>query len=281
LNYTNVWSISHREKAYVRLGEIADLFDLANHPEFRGEKFLSLVEQFNAGHAVAWAASVARSLFGKNPLPMSSTAQLDGDLPGGRFPCCLWWNFWAGLRFGADDLLARRWLDMASLVKQLGENTLGATGKYSTFDGEATKPLRRLITLATAEDPVTKIGIGSNPRCKSGSTSCDGAAIISDRCLAAAENRFNVPAQIHQALSCLVCHASDAADGINRFGDMRNSYRLIRDLLPVADTRAKFRVIAGRVCAIDNSIVSVRRVQIVFGPFAVRIAVRSTAHHIS
>src|SRR5215204_1449361 len=158
LNYTNVWSISHREKAYVRLGEIADLFDLADHPDFRREKFLSLVEQLNAGHAVAWAASVATSIFGKNPLPMSSTAQLDDDLPDGRFPCCLWWNFWAGLRFGADDLLARRWLDMALLVKQLGGNTLGTvqgvTGKYSTFDGEATKPLRRLITLATAEDPV-------------------------------------------------------------------------------------------------------------------------------
>jgi len=158
LNYTNMWSISHREKAYVRLGEIADLFDLAAHPAFRSAKFLSLVKQFSAKDAVEWAASVASSLFGRNPLPVPSSVRLDDELPEGRFPRCLWWDFWINLPSGTDELLQRWWLPMGALSTRLGANTLaavqGCTGRYSTVSTETTMRLRRLLTLAADEAPI-------------------------------------------------------------------------------------------------------------------------------
>jgi hypothetical protein len=158
LNYTNMWSISHREKACVRLSEIADLFDLSAHPAFRSAKFLSLVKQFSAKDAVEWAASVAASLFGRNPLPVPGSVRLDDDLPDGRFPRCLWWDFWVNLRTGTDELLQRWWLPMGALTTQLGANTLAAvqdcTGKYSTINTDSSTLLRRLLMLAADEAPI-------------------------------------------------------------------------------------------------------------------------------
>ncbi len=40
MNYTNIWSISHREKSYIKLGELWDIFDLIKHPSYSEEKLL-------------------------------------------------------------------------------------------------------------------------------------------------------------------------------------------------------------------------------------------------
>lgn len=158
LNYTNMWSISHREKACVRLGEIADLFDLAEHLAFSRARFYQLVNRFGANDAVEWAACIAASLFGKNPLPVPIPVRLGDELPDGRFPRCLWWNFWIDLRSGTDELLQRQWLDMGSLITQLGANTLlaveGRTGTHSTVNAQSAKRLRRFITQAADKSPV-------------------------------------------------------------------------------------------------------------------------------
>ncbi|PIS15724.1 hypothetical protein COT62_02190, partial [Candidatus Roizmanbacteria bacterium CG09_land_8_20_14_0_10_41_9] len=64
MNYTNMWSISHRKKAYVRLSEIADLFSLSKHPDFDAKKFLEYTRHYRAQDSVEWAASVSMSIFG-------------------------------------------------------------------------------------------------------------------------------------------------------------------------------------------------------------------------
>ena len=158
LNYTNMWSISHREKAYVRLGEIADLFDLSRHPAFDGARFSQLVSRFGAHNAVEWAACVAASLFGKHPLPIDVPVKLNDELPAGRFPRCLWWNFWIDLRPARpDEFLNRWWLDMASVVRDTGANTLravnGRTDRYATVTQDE-RALRRFITQSNVPIPL-------------------------------------------------------------------------------------------------------------------------------
>jgi hypothetical protein len=150
MNYTNMWSISHREKAYVRLGEIADLFDLVNHSAFASKYFLKLVKQFQATDAVEWAANISSILFGMNPLPIHSSAAFDEELPRSRFPRCLWWNFWADLPSGVDELIQKEWLVMDWLTKELGANILfsnqGPSKTYSTIQHEGCQLLKRFIT---------------------------------------------------------------------------------------------------------------------------------------
>ncbi|MDQ1353412.1 MAG: hypothetical protein QG657_3718 [Acidobacteriota bacterium] len=149
MNYTNMWSISHREKAYVRLGEIADLFDLVRHPAFADAYFLELVKQFQATDAVEWAANISSILFGKNPLPIHSSTALDEELPKSRFPRCLWWNFWADLPSGVNELIQKEWLAMDWLTKKLGANILASQGPsktFSTIQHEGCQLLKRFIT---------------------------------------------------------------------------------------------------------------------------------------
>jgi hypothetical protein len=84
--------------------------------------------------------------------------QLDDKLPDGRFPRCLWWNFWAGLRSETDQILRRQWLSMRWLLAQLGSNPVvavqGGTGRHSTIGSEVAPRLQRLITLAADGSPV-------------------------------------------------------------------------------------------------------------------------------
>lgn len=159
MNYTNMWSISHREKVYVRLGEIADLFDLAHHSTFNRQYFLELVKRFEAADAVEWAADISSVLFGMNPLPVRNSAAFDRKLPGARFPRCLWWNFWADLPVDVDVLVQKQWLSMDWLIKELGFNTLtanqGASRTYSTIPYEGCQPLTRLITQEKQPIPLT------------------------------------------------------------------------------------------------------------------------------
>ncbi len=156
MNYTNMWSISHREKACIRLGEIADLFSLATHPLFSKEQFLAYVNLYHARDAVEWAASVAVSVFGKNPLPIPVLIGLGDPLPAARFPRCLWWDFWANLSSETDDLLRTWWLSMDWVTEQIGANRFpardGQTASYATVNAENTLPLTRYITQLS--DPI-------------------------------------------------------------------------------------------------------------------------------
>lgn len=158
LNFTNIWSISHREKTCIRLGELADLFDLAAHPSFSPVRFLNLVGHFGGRDAIEWAAHVVTSLFGRNPLPVPVSVRLGDALPDGRFPRCLWWNFWLDFHIEIDDLLRRYWLDLRSLMTQFRANILpavaGRTARYSTRPDTGSKPLRRFLTQAEDASPI-------------------------------------------------------------------------------------------------------------------------------
>lgn len=157
MNYTNMWSISHREKAYVRLSELADLFSLAVHPSFTKERFLAYVASHQAKDAVEWAVCMAVSIFGKSPLPMPVPIGLGDSLPFGRFPRCLWWNFWSELSSKPDDFLTPHWLSMGWLGDQLGTNPLPIEGGRATTVpniGDATY-LSRCITQHAEPIPIS------------------------------------------------------------------------------------------------------------------------------
>lgn len=150
MNYTNIWSISHREKACVRLGEIIDLFTLSTHHSFSVDRFLGYVNRYQAHDAVEWAASMAVSVFGRNPLPVPAFAGIDQPLSASRFPRCLWWNFWASLLSETDELLQTKWLSMDWLIERIGANHISVqeepTKSYSTIKTGISLPLMRYIT---------------------------------------------------------------------------------------------------------------------------------------
>lgn len=124
MNFTNMWSISHRAKPYVRLGELADLQDLAIHPAFDTGRFQQLVERFDAADAVGWAAWASALLIGSHPRLSHETLQPEL----GIFPRCLWWSFWASVPVRPASLVRVDWLDMAQLVSALGENVVPLGG---------------------------------------------------------------------------------------------------------------------------------------------------------
>lgn len=124
MNYTNMWSISHRKKAYVRLGEIADLFSLSQHNDFEKSKFSEYVDRYDARDCVAWAANISTSLFGTNPLPIKIKNR---DISLSKFPRCLWWNFWTCFPEQLDDLLFPNWMSISKITKYIGASTVTPT----------------------------------------------------------------------------------------------------------------------------------------------------------
>ena len=135
MNYINMWSISHREKAYVSLGEVADLFELVRHPKFNIDTFQSIAKNNEATDAIAWASSVTSVLFGKALFAANGDGDRErhrNEMPQGRFPRCLWWGFWADLPAHAEDLTRKWWLSMDWLTTELGHNKLSLDRCYST-----------------------------------------------------------------------------------------------------------------------------------------------------
>lgn len=124
MNYTNMWSISHRKKVCLRLSEIADIFVLSKHPDFDVKKFLEYVQQYNAQDCVEWVASVSASLFGKNPLPVPVKLKKGDTIPPERFPRCLWWNFWIGFPSRPDDLLFTDWMSIDRIIDHTDANSV-------------------------------------------------------------------------------------------------------------------------------------------------------------
>ena len=156
MNYVNMWSISHREKTYIRLSEIADLFVLSKHPLFQKEKFLSYVKYYRANDAVEWAASIATRLLGENPLPVTFT--LNDHSFSQRFPRCLWWNFWAALPLDLENALQTNWLSMNWLTKHVGANLCSikdeAVHTYSTVETKSASKITRYITQSSVPFPI-------------------------------------------------------------------------------------------------------------------------------
>lgn len=121
LNFTNMWSLSHRAKPYVKLAELADLHALVQHEAFDTQRFLSLVEELDAGDAVSWAGWASTVLLGRNPLPVPAGT--------GLFPRCLWWDFWARLPVDEEALLLPDWFDPAAVNPLLGSRIELDTGR--------------------------------------------------------------------------------------------------------------------------------------------------------
>ncbi|MDX3165800.1 hypothetical protein PV516_18620 [Streptomyces scabiei] len=121
LNFTNMWSLSHRAKPYVKLAELADLHALAQHEAFDTQRFLALVAELDAGDAVSWAGWASTVLLGRNPLPVPA-----GTSP---FPRCLWWDFWARLPVDEEALLLPDWFDPATVNPVLGSRIELDTGR--------------------------------------------------------------------------------------------------------------------------------------------------------
>lgn len=120
MNYTNIWSISHRTKAWLRLSELADIEELRALPDFSNARFRDLVARFQAHDVVAWANWIWLRLTGR---PM-----FDGVAPtttSSAPPCCLWWNLWLRMDTPSALLLREAWYPMA-VVHPLLEQSIGA-----------------------------------------------------------------------------------------------------------------------------------------------------------
>jgi Uncharacterised nucleotidyltransferase len=112
MNFTNLWSISHREKAWVRLCELADMREMASAPAFSRTRFRRLVEQFRAHDVVAWADWIWTRLSGTPVLTgVGDAARRDA------FPMNLWWNLWVAMRPDIPSLLAERWYPLAEVTR--------------------------------------------------------------------------------------------------------------------------------------------------------------------
>jgi hypothetical protein len=156
MNFTNVWSISHRAKPYVRLGELADLQDLASNPAFNRDRFLQLVQQFNASDAVRWAGWASTLLLGRNPLPSAAL-----EPTAESFPRCLWWSFWANTPVAPEVLVNPGWLDLGDLVPALRGSVVhltdGATGRLDV--NPATQLYRQFRLQSDAPIPTWAVDV--------------------------------------------------------------------------------------------------------------------------
>ncbi|MBQ0828095.1 nucleotidyltransferase family protein [Streptomyces tagetis] len=121
LNFTNMWSLSHRAKPYVKLAELADLRALVRHEAFDTKRFLKLVADLDAWDAVGWAGWASTVLLGRNPLPVPAGT--------GPFPRCLWWDFWARLPVDEETLLLPYWFNPATVIPLLPSRIELDTGR--------------------------------------------------------------------------------------------------------------------------------------------------------
>lgn len=113
MNYTNVWSISHRKKAWLRLAELADIREMALAPGFSRARFKRLVERFRAHDVVAWTDWIWTRL-GSGPVLAGGGCATRAD-----FPLNLWWNLWIASRPAIASLLTDRWYPLADLARQI------------------------------------------------------------------------------------------------------------------------------------------------------------------
>lgn len=118
MNYVNAWSISHREKVYVRLGELLDVELLTQGPSFSHLRFEQLVAEVGAGDAVEFVQHLGRLLLQRDLIPNSQAASR--ALP----PRCLWWDTWTEVAPSTGALLRRNWYEMDRLLDEVGSRRL-------------------------------------------------------------------------------------------------------------------------------------------------------------
>jgi hypothetical protein len=114
MNYANIWSISHREKAWLRLSELADIVELARGGYLSGDHLRDLAASYPVQDVVRWTDRMCTRLFDYAPF-----AILGEDPPEGPSPLCLWWNLWVRTEPGPELLLRDRWYPMREIANAL------------------------------------------------------------------------------------------------------------------------------------------------------------------
>lgn len=128
MNYTNIWSISHREKPYVKLGELWDVFEMTNHDSYSKNNLLELIEKYKAHDCIKWAGIILKMVFGSNPLPIDISNETIND-----YPKCLWWNIWGYIPSNIYQLLSTEWYVIDDVFDSIGINKV-SIGLYHSSE---------------------------------------------------------------------------------------------------------------------------------------------------
>ena len=130
MNYTNIWSISHRDNTYTKIGELWDIFDLLKSANYSKEKFLSLVKKYNAYDCVSWTGKVLKAIFNYNPLSFIENKRKNLH----EYPKCLWWNFWINIENTPAELISENWYDYSLILDLIGTNQIKKNKNYTTLN---------------------------------------------------------------------------------------------------------------------------------------------------
>lgn len=129
MNYTNVWSISHRAKPYIRLGELLDIELLLSDSSFDHDRFEDLVESTALLPALEFVSATGRALLDR---PLVSGIQENAHLP----PRCFWWNLWLAHPARIEQLLRKHWFCLDDLLEKTGVTYVRPNDHASALDGK-------------------------------------------------------------------------------------------------------------------------------------------------
>jgi hypothetical protein len=129
---------SFKRRVPVQLAVLADIFELARHPQFDRQRFMELVKRFDGQDTVGFVGCLLASFFGSNPLPVAASTVATKrrwlSWPLGRRPLPEPWpalpralsfhGCWAAVGFREDCLVP---LALRTLVERLGANAVGAS----------------------------------------------------------------------------------------------------------------------------------------------------------
>ena len=127
-----IWQTIYRLGAgTLRLGDLADIRDLALHPRFNSARFLELTRKYNGGDSVDLVSFLLATYFGRSPLP---TLSLAGFRFRNRyyFPRPLWPHraFWLTDDRPADNILLPE-TSVESVVRWIGGDTVIAAANVT------------------------------------------------------------------------------------------------------------------------------------------------------
>ncbi len=141
MNFSNIWSISHRGKAWLRLAEFADILDLQSDADFSPVLFRELAVRFHAQDVLSWAESIWRRLSGSTLFPTLNIQHSDSAM----LPFSLWWNLWVRLDPPLGLFLRQYWFplsDVAEVLEERGPQSISrALGSYGAEAETALPPL--------------------------------------------------------------------------------------------------------------------------------------------
>ncbi|WP_165864060.1 nucleotidyltransferase family protein [Capsulimonas corticalis] len=150
------------ESPIVRLGELADIHDLARHPQFDERRFHRLVNRFSAHDAVNFVQSLARQYLGavpfRTPNPAGALSSDESPHETTSAPMLLSnWSGWTAPRT-PDELLQR--LNPKDVFDRLEPNRVAADGSWyiaaSCHPKESgeTQMLSRILVQSPARDQI-------------------------------------------------------------------------------------------------------------------------------